>query len=150
MNKINIVNKKAKFEYLLLDKYEAGIILTGTEIKSIRANQVNLTDAFCYFHDNELFVKNIHISEYKLGTYYNHVPKRERKLLLRKQELKKIFRKVTEKSVTIIPYRLYISDRGFAKLEIYTATGKKIHDKRDAIKEKDVKRDLDRLDKKNL
>lgn len=141
---INIVNRKATFEFELIDKYTAGIMLTGTEIKSVRAGKVNMSDAFCAFKGDELFVRNMHISEYEQGNIYNHEPKRERKLLLQKRELRKLHGKVKEKGLTIIPVRMYISDRGLAKLEIALAKGKKIHDKRDSIKQKDLKRDMER------
>lgn len=145
MKEVTIINKKAKFEYLFHDKYEAGVQLAGTEVKSVRLGQVNMVDAFCYLHNGELFIKNLHISEYKEGTYNNHIAKRERKLLLNKKELKKIDRRVREKGVTIIPYKVYLNERGFVKVEIHTATGKKNHDKRDSIKDRDNKRDLERI-----
>ena len=148
--KVEIVNRKAKFEYKFLDLYEAGMMLTGTEVKSLRAGEANLTDAFCYFKKDELYVKNLFIAEYKLGTHYNHEPRRLRKLLLRRQELKKLQKKVTEKGFTIVPYRLYFNDRGFAKLEIALAQGKASYDKRKSIKERDNKREMDRLKKIRL
>ena len=141
---IEIKNKKASFEYFLLQKYEAGIILKGTEIKAIRLGAANLTDAFCYIRSGEVFVKNLFISEYSQGSYYNHEARRERKLLLNKGELKKIERKLSEKGLTLVPLRLYVTERGFAKLEISLAQGKKMYDKRASIKEKDTQRDLDR------
>ncbi|HMT77079.1 MAG: SsrA-binding protein SmpB [Saprospiraceae bacterium] len=141
---IEIKNKKASFEYFLLQKYEAGIILKGTEIKAIRLGAANLTDAFCYIRSGEVFVKNLFISEYSQGSYYNHEARRERKLLLNKGELKKIERKLSEKGFTLVPLRLYVTERGFAKLEISLAQGKKMYDKRASIKEKDTQRDLDR------
>jgi len=147
VKQINIINKKAKFEYLFHDKYEAGIQLVGTEAKSVRLGQVSMVDAFCHLHNGEMYIKNLHISEYKEGTYNNHIAKRERKLLLTKKELKKITRKVNEKGVTLVPYKVYFNDRGFVKVEIHTATGKKTHDKRDSIKDRDSKRDLDRYRK---
>jgi SsrA-binding protein len=141
---IEIKNKKASFEYFLLQKYEAGIILKGTEIKAIRLGAANLTDAFCYIRSGEVFVKNLFISEYSQGSYYNHEARRERKLLLNKGEIKKIERKLSEKGFTLVPLRLYVTERGFAKLEISLAQGKKMYDKRASIKEKDTQRDLDR------
>jgi SsrA-binding protein len=141
---VNIKNKKASFEYQFIDTYVAGIMLTGTEIKSIRQSNVNLVDAYCVFKDTELFVVGLHISRYNEGTHYNHEPVRERKLLLQKKELKKLLTKSQEKGLTIIPTRIFISDRGFAKLEIALAKGKKLFDKRQDIKEKDVKRELSR------
>lgn len=143
-NQINIKNKKASFEFYLLEDFSAGIQITGTEIKSIREGKANLTDAYCVFIDEELFVKNMHIAEYTFGTYYNHEPKRDRKLLLTKRELKKILNKTKEKGLTIIPTRLYINDKGLAKLNIAIAKGKKLFDKRETLKEKDSKREIDR------
>jgi len=144
-NDINIRNRQASFEFELLDKYVAGLVLRGTEIKSIREGKVNLQDGFCYFNDGELYVRGINITPYAQGTHYNHEAQRERKLLLKRLEIKKLERKVEEKGLTLVPVRLFINDRGFAKLEIALARGKKMHDKRDSIKERDAKRDLDRL-----
>ena len=141
---INIKNKKAYFEFEFLDKFIAGILLTGTEIKSIRAGKVNMNDAWCFFQKEELWVKNLNISTYDKGTHYNHEPLRQRKLLLNKKELNKLLGKIKERGLTIIPLRLFISDRGFAKLEIALVKGKKLHDKRENIKERDAKRELDR------
>ena len=143
-SKVNIKNRKASFEYQFIDKYVAGIMLLGTEIKSLRDNKASISDAHCVFIDNELFVKNLHISEYSNGGQNNHEPKRQRKLLLNKQELSKIIGKVKEKGMTIIPIRLFINEKGKAKLEITLAKGKKIYDKRESIKEKDQKRDIAR------
>lgn len=145
--KVHIVNRKASFEYQFLDQFEAGIMLTGTEIKSIRDGNANLKEAYCTFKDQELFIRNMFIAEYKYGTNNNHEPTRIRKLLLKKIELKKLHRKVKEKGLTIIPYKLYLSDRGLAKIEIVLAQGKKAYDKRQSIKERDNKRDLDRIKK---
>ncbi len=142
---INIRNKRAGFEYELLDKYVAGLVLKGTEIKSIKEGKVNLQDGYCYFNNGELFVKSITINPYAQGTHYNHEAARERKLLLKRSELRKLEGKVEEKGLTLVPVRLFINDRGFAKLEIALARGKKIHDKRDSIKERDVKRELSRI-----
>ncbi len=142
-----IKNKKAAFEYFLEEKIEVGMVLTGTEIKSIRAGEANLTDAYCIFAKDELYVRSMYIAPYKQGSYQNHEPRRERKLLLKKQELKKIHRKIKEKGYSVIPFRIYFSDRGLAKLEIAMARGKKKHDKRDSIKQKDVQRDMDRSKK---
>ena len=145
-NIVNIKNRKASFEYQFVDTYKAGIMLKGTEIKSIREGKVSLQEAYCYFNDQEeLFVKSMNISEYAQGTYANHDPLRERKLLLSKKELAKLKTNSNEKGLTIIPIRLFINDRGLAKVEIALAKGKKIHDKRDSIKEKDVKREMARL-----
>lgn len=142
---VNIQNRQARFEYEILDKYTAGIVLTGTEIKSIREGKVNLQDGYCYFNHGELFVKGVNISPYAQGTHYNHEATRERKLLLKKTEIKKLEGKIEEKGLTLIPLRLFINERGFAKLEIAVGRGKKLHDKRDSIRERDAKRQLDRL-----
>lgn len=144
-NDINIRNKQAGFEFELLDKYVAGMVLTGTEIKSIREGKVNLQDGFCYFNNGELFAKGINITPYAQGTHYNHAAVRERKLLLKRSELKKLEGRVEEKGLTLVVTRLFINDRGIAKLEIALAKGKKLHDKRDSIKERDAKRELSRL-----
>ncbi|MCZ6520061.1 MAG: SsrA-binding protein SmpB [Bacteroidetes bacterium] len=146
-NKINIRNKRATFEYHLLDTYIAGLMLQGSEIKSIRMGKINLRDAYCLFNKEELFVREMHISQYSKGGQYNHEEKRERKLLLKKKELKKIFNKSRDKGITIIPVRIYISNRGLAKLEIAIAKGKKLYDKRKDIQERDAKRELARLNK---
>ena len=144
-SKVNIKNRKASYEYQFIDTFVAGIMLVGTEIKSIRNNKANISDAHCVFNGNELFVKNLHIAEYSNGGQNNHEPKRERKLLLNKQELKKMLGKVKEKGNSIIPIRLFINEKGKAKLEIALAKGKKVYDKRESIKEKDQKRDMDRI-----
>ena len=141
---ISIPNKKAKFEYAFLEEYSAGMVLTGTEIKSIRQGKVNMSDAYCIFNGTELFVKNLNIAKYEMGTHYNHEPLRERKLLLNKRELKKLVNKLTDKGLTIIPTRLFIADSGIAKLEIALAKGKKLFDKRETIKERDVSRNYQR------
>ncbi len=141
---IKIKNKKAAFEYHLLDVFVAGIQLQGTEIKSIREGKASLIDAYCSFFGNELFVRNMHIAEYVLGTHYNHEPKRERKLLLNRKELRKIQTKTKEKGLTIIPTLLFINEKGFAKLEIAIAKGKKLYDKRESLKTKTVKREIAR------
>ena len=143
--KIDITNRKAKFEYQFIGEYDAGIILTGTEIKSIRAGNANLKEAYCYFKNEELFINNMNIAEYKFGNINNHEPKRTRKLLMQKTELKKLHRKVKEKGMTIVPYKLFISERGFAKLTVALAQGKKAYDKRASIKERENKRDMDRM-----
>lgn len=139
-----IVNRKATHEYHFIQLFEAGIQLTGTEVKSIREGQANLSDAYCLFDNGELWLRNMHISEYKQGAQQNHDPKRTRKLLLNRAELKKLERKANEKGMAIIPYRVYFSEKGMIKLEIALAAGKKAYDKRESIKEKDQKRDLDR------
>lgn len=144
-NQISIKNRKARFEYHFLDTYLAGLKLMGTEIKSIREGKVNLQEAYCYFNNNELFIKQMHISPYSQGTHYNHEPTRERKLLLKKKELAKLESKMSEKGLTIVPTRLFINDRGLAKLEIALAQGKKLFDKRDDIKQRDANRELKRM-----
>ena len=144
-DQINIRNKRAGFEFELLGKYIAGIVLKGTEIKSIREGKVNLQDGYCYFNNGELFIKGVSISPYAQGTHYNHESSRERKLLLRRAELKKLVGKVEEKGLTLVPTRIFINDRGFAKLEFSVARGKKLHDKRNTIKERDIKRELNRI-----
>jgi len=146
--KINILNKKAKFQYEILDKYTAGIVLTGTEIKSIRDSKASVAESFCEFNDRgELFVINMTIQEYVFGNYYNHKPKAERKLLLNRRELKKLEKEVNTSGLTIIPLRLFINERGLAKLDIALAKGKKLYDKRETIKDRDNKRNLDRIKK---
>ncbi|MDV3307687.1 MAG: SsrA-binding protein SmpB [Cyclobacteriaceae bacterium] len=142
---INIKNRRASYEYELLDKYIAGMVLKGTEIKSIKEGKVNLQDGYCYVNNGELFVKGIHITPYAQGTHYNHEPTRERKLLLKKSEIKKLAARMEEKGLTLIPTRLFVNDRGLAKLEIALARGKKLHDKRQSIREKDVQRELSRI-----
>lgn len=145
---INILNKKARFAYEILDKYTAGIVLTGTEIKSIRSSKASIAESFCEFNDKgELFVINMTIEEYAFGNYYNHRPKAERKLLLNKKELKNLHKDIQTKGLAIIPLRLYINENGYAKLEIALAKGKKLFDKRDTIKDRDNKRNLDRIKK---
>jgi SsrA-binding protein len=145
-NKVSIRNKRASYEYEFIDKYVAGIMLKGTEIKSIREGKINLTDGYCVFFKDELFARNIHISPYKQGTHSNHEPTRERKLLLHKRELHKLKQKSEEKGLSIIPLKLFTNERGLAKLEIALARGKKLYDKRQSIKEKDLKHELKHLD----
>ncbi len=144
-NTINIRNRQASYEYELLDKYICGMVLKGTEIKSVREGKVNLQDGYCYFNNGEVFVKGITINAYAQGTHYNHEAARERKLLLKKSELRKLEASVEKKGLTLIPVRMFISDRGYAKLEIALAKGKKLHDKRENIKEKDILRELSRV-----
>jgi SsrA-binding protein len=147
---INIQNKKARFLYEILDKYTAGIVLTGTEIKSLRSSKASIAESFCEFNEKgELFVINATIEEYAFGNYYNHRPKAERKLLLNKKELKKLYKEVQNSGLTIIPLRLFINEKGYAKMDIALAKGKKLFDKRETIKDRDNKRDLDRI-KKNF
>lgn len=143
-NNIKIKNKKASFEYFLVEKYTAGIVLTGTEIKSIRRGKVSIAESYCAFIGDELFVKNMHIAEYEYGTYNNHEPKRDRKLLLTRRELKKLKSKLDEKGFTLIPTLLFINENGLAKLEISTAKGKKLYDKRDTIKKKDTRKEIEK------
>ncbi|MDR2980352.1 MAG: SsrA-binding protein SmpB [Bacteroidales bacterium] len=138
---IEIRNRKAEFEYFLLSEFSAGMVLTGTEIKSIRAGKANLADSYCSFIDNELWVHNLHISEYKDGSYNNHDPKQDRKLLLNRKEIKKLQSKLNDRGMTIIPRKLWINENGYAKLNIALARGKKMYDKRESIKDKDNRRD---------
>lgn len=145
-----LFNRKSRFEYHFVATYEAGLLLQGTEIKSIRQGNANLSDAYCTFEQGELYIRNMYIAEYENGTYANHEPRRMRKLLLKRVELKKLERRVSEKGMTIVPYRLYFTDRGFVKLEIALAQGKKAYDKRATIKERDNKREMDQLKKIKL
>jgi len=145
---INIKNRKAKFQYELLDKYTAGIKLVGTEIKAIREGKASITESFCEFNDRgELFVVNMNIQEYSHASHFNHNPKNERKLLLNKKELKKLYKEVRNSGLTIIPLRLFINNRGYAKLLISLAKGKKLYDKRETIKKRETSRRLDRVKK---
>ena len=147
---VNIKNKRARFEYELIDEYTAGIILTGTEIKSIRNSKASIAESFCEFNNKgELFTVNMHIEEYAFGTRFNHKPKAQRKLLLNKKELNKLYKEVKNGGLTIVPLRLFINDKGFAKIRIALARGKKLYDKRETIKDRENKRDLDRV-KKNF
>lgn len=145
-----ILNRKAQHEYFFLKKYEAGVMLSGTEVKALREGMANLNDAFCYFKDDELYVKSMFIAEYLNGTYNNHEARRLRKLLLRGTELKTLFRKISEKGFTIVPNRIYFNERGIAKLEICLAQGKKSYDKRATMKERDNKREMEILKKIKL
>jgi SsrA-binding protein len=145
---VQIKNRKAKFNYEFLDSYIAGIVLSGTEIKSIRAGKASIAESFCEFNEGgELFVVNMQVEEYAWGTHYNHRPKAARKLLLNKGELKKLHKEVKNSGLTIVPTLLFINDRGLAKLKIALARGKKQYDKRDVIKDRDAKRQLDRIKK---
>lgn len=146
---VNILNKKARFEYEILEDTEAGIALTGTEIKSLRSSKASITEAFCQIVDGELYIINMLIDEYKLGTFYNHKIKRERKLLVHKKELQKFERKLKDAGNTIIPLKLYINENGKAKVLIALARGKKLFDKRETIKDREMKRNLDRIHKKS-
>lgn len=147
-SQVNIKNKRASFDYHLLDRYVAGIQLLGTEIKSIREGKANINDSFCTFFEDGLYIRNMHIAEYSHGSFYNHEAKRDRKLLLTKKELKKLKEKGEEKGFTIVPLRIFISERGYAKVEIALAQGKKDYDKRESIKERETKRELDRVMKR--
>jgi SsrA-binding protein len=144
-NDINIRNRQAGFEYEILDKYVAGIVLSGTEIKSIREGKANLQDGYCYIANGEIFVKGVNITPYAQGTHYNHEATRERKLLLKRSEIRKLEGKVEEKGLTLVPLRLFINERGFAKLEIALGKGKKLHDKRQSIKDREAKRELSKM-----
>ena len=143
-NTVNIENRRAKFDFQFLDVLVAGMVLTGTEIKSIREGKAALSDSFCYFKRNELYVRNLHISEYSEASFKNHEPTRERKLLLNKHELNKLIKKMVDKGLTIVPTKLFINEKGYAKLEIALAKGKKLYDKRDDIKKKDIEREMNR------
>ena len=142
---IEIKNKRASFDYEFVEKFMAGIVLSGTEIKSIRAGKASLVDSYCYFSGSELYVRNMNIAEYWWGSYNNHDPRRDRKLLLTKRELRRLQRAVKEKGLTIVAVKMFINDRGLAKLDIALARGKREFDKRESIKEKDMRRDLDRI-----
>jgi SsrA-binding protein len=144
-NDINIKNRQAGYEYELLDRYVAGMVLRGTEIKSIREGKVNLQDGYCYMNRGEIFVKGITITPYAQGTHYNHEAGRERKLLLKRSEIKKLEGKIEEKGLTVVVTRLFVNERGLAKIEIAVGRGKKLHDKRDSMRERDAKRELDRM-----
>lgn len=145
---INIKNKKARFEYELLETYVAGIVLAGTEIKSIREGKASITQSFCEFNDNgELFVVNMQVDEYSHASHFNHKPRAERKLLMNRRELKKLLKEVSTSGLTIVPLNLFINDRGLAKVKIALAKGKKLYDKRETIKDRDNKRNLSRIKK---
>ncbi|SHG07308.1 SsrA-binding protein [Salegentibacter echinorum] len=146
-NTINIKNRKARFEYEILDKYIAGIKLAGTEIKAIRQGKASIAESFCEFQNHELFVINMHVEEYSHATHFNHNPKSERKLLLQRRELRKLEKQVKNSGLTIVPLRVFINDRGLAKMQIALAKGKKLYDKRDTIKDRENKRKLDRIKK---
>jgi SsrA-binding protein len=143
-NTVNIENRRAKFDYQFLETFTAGLVLKGTEIKSIREGKAGLADSYCYFVNDELYVKNFHIGEYENASFRQHEPLRERKLLLSRQELNKLLKKVKDQGLTIVPVKLFITDKGFAKLNIALAKGKKEFDKRDDIKKKDIERELNR------
>jgi SsrA-binding protein len=144
---MELSNRAAFHEYFIEQRFTAGMVLGGTEVKSLRAGKASFNDAYCFFHKGELFIKSLHISEYKLGTIYNHLPTQERKLLLTKKELKKLESKTKEKGYTIVPLKIFFSESGFAKIEIGLGKGKKVHDKRDTIKARENDRELRRLAK---
>ncbi len=146
VKQVDIRNRRASFEYAFLEKYTAGVVLTGTEIKSVRQGKVNLQDAYCLIHGDELFIRQMNISTYSEGTHYNHEPLRDRKLLLTKREIKRLAEKLKDQGLTIVPIRMFTNERGFAKIEIALAKGKKLYDKRDSIKERDVERTMRRGD----
>ncbi len=146
-NKVNIKNKQAYFDYEIIEKFIAGIMLTGTEIKSVRESKASIKEAYCVVVKEEVFIRNMTINEYSKGGHYNHEPKRDRKLLLNRTEIGKLTKGIQQKGFTIVPLHMFITDKGLAKLEIALAQGKKIHDKRESLKEKDVKREIDRIKK---
>lgn len=143
-SKMEIKNRSAYFEYYVDDKYIAGMVLTGTEVKSLRASKASFNDSYCIIHQGEVWIKSFHISEYSFGTVNNHDPVRDRKLLLSKREIKKLESKIKEKGYTIIPLRLFFNEKNLAKLEIGLAKGKKLHDKRETIKQRDTEREIKR------
>ncbi len=145
--KVEITNRKASHEYFFVQEFDAGIMLTGTEVKSIRNGNANLTDAYCAFEKGELWIRNMYVAEYEFGTDANHAPRRQRKLLLRKPELRKLERGLKEKGSTIVAYKLFLSERGLVKLRVCLARGKKTFDKRETIKNRESKREIDRVNK---
>ena len=145
---INIRNKRATFDYEILEEFIAGVVLVGTEIKSIRAGKASLTDSYCYFQDGELWIRGVNISEYDWGTCNNHVPRRDRKLLLQRKELNKLQRQLQDRGLTVVGLRMFLSERGFAKIVIGLARGRKAYDKREYRKENDAKREMDKAMKR--
>lgn len=145
---INIRNKRATFDYEILEEFVAGVVLVGTEIKSIRAGKASLTDSYCYFQDGELWIRGVNISEYDWGTCNNHVPRRDRKLLLQRKELNKLQRQLQDRGLTVVGLRMFLSERGFAKIVIGLARGRKAYDKREYLKENDAKREMDKAMKR--
>ena len=141
---MELSNRKAYFEYQIESKYIAGIVLSGTEVKSVRAGKASFNDSYCFFHQGELYVKSLHIAEYSFGTIHNHEPLRERKLLMHKKELRKLEAKIREKGYTLIPLKIFLAENGFAKMEIGLGKGKKMYDKRQTIKERESERDIKR------
>ena len=148
MASIDLKNKRARFEFELLDDYLAGIILTGTEIKSLRTGKGSIAESFCVFVNGELFIRNMYIAEYEQGSYNNHLPRRDRKLLLSKKELDKLERKLKDKGLTIVPSLAFLNEKNLVKVKIHLAKGKKLHDKREDLKDKDTKREMDRAMKR--
>ena len=148
-SKVNSKNKRASHDFLLMDKYTAGIVLTGTEIKSIRQGKASLVDTFCYVHNGEVWVKNMYVAQYKEGSYNNHVERRDRKLLLNAREIRKIQSTVKQPGFSIVPTLIFLNEKGLAKLDIYIARGKKEYDKRETLKEKEDRRDMQRAFKKS-
>ena len=146
--KINIKNKRAEHDFFCIDKYTAGIVLTGTEIKSIRAGKASLVDTFCYIHNAEVWVKNMYIAEYEFGSYNNHLTRRDRKLLLNRKELNKLQRALQDRGLTVVGLRLFLSEKGYAKVVIGLARGRKAYDKREYLKENDAKREMDKAMKR--
>lgn len=144
MKKVEIKNKRAKFEYEFLEDFVAGIVLKGTEIKSIRNGKASIAEAYCVMKGGELFVRNMYIAEYENASFYTHEPRADRKLLITRNELKKLERKLKDQGLTIVPSLLFVNEKNYAKLKIHLARGKKLHDKRDDLKSKDIKRDMDR------
>jgi SsrA-binding protein len=144
LNNVHIENRRAKFDYQFLEKLVAGMVLTGTEIKSIREGKAALVDSYCYFRNGELYIKNLNITPYSEGTHYNHEPNRERKLLLTKSEIRRLDKKLKDQGLTIVPVKLFISESGYAKLEIALAKGKKEFDKRESIKKRDTEKEIAR------
>ncbi len=145
---INIRNKRATFDYEILEELIAGVVLVGTEIKSIRAGKASLTDSYCYFQDGELWIRGVNISEYDWGTCNNHVPRRDRKLLLQRKELNKLQRQLQDRGLTVVGLRMFLSERGYAKIVIGLARGRKAYDKREYLKENDAKREMDKAMKR--
>lgn len=148
MSEVNIKNKKAKFEYELIDKYSAGMVLNGAEIKSIRSGKASIVEAYCFFKNDELWIKGMRVNAYEPASYNNESPTRDRKLLLNRAELDKLQKALKNKGLTIVPLKVYLSESGYAKIDIALARGKKVHDKRDDLKEKDDKRAMDRAMKR--
>ncbi len=142
---INIRNKRATFDYEILEEFVAGVVLVGTEIKSVRMSKVSLTDSYCYFADSELWIRGVNIAEYAWGTCNNHTPKRDRKLLLNRKELNKLQRALQDRGLTVVGLRLFLNERGFAKIVIGLAKGRKAYDKREYLKENDAKREMDKV-----